>query len=82
VQASIGGVYDAFVTKVSAAGNSMPVSTYHGGSSSDTLVGLRFHNQGVIAAGLTSSPDLPLSGAFQSSLSGFIDGWIARFSSF
>jgi hypothetical protein len=81
-QSSIGGAYDAFIAKISVAGSSLPVSTYYGGVSSDTLSGLRFSNQGVVAVGLTSSPDLPLTTPFQDAMNGFIDGWIARFSSF
>ena len=58
--------YDVFVTKLSAAGDSLTYSTYLGGSASDfgmsiKVDGLRF----AYVVGYTSSPDFPTQTAYQ-----------------
>ncbi len=86
---------DAFITKLSADGSSIVGSTYLGGSNEDALnLGDGSFNYGdhargevvvdgtgkVYVASSTNSPDLPVTpGAFQSSLSGDQDGFVARF---
>ena len=79
VQAAFGGMYDAFVTKLNAAGNGLAFSTYFGGSGSDVANGIAVDGSGnMFVGGQTSSFNLPLQGPIQSSNNGGSTGWVAR----
>ena len=55
-----GGLYDAFVARLSPQGNALLYSSYIGGSGEDEAYGLAVDRQGqVVVAGRTSSPNLP-----------------------
>ena len=55
-----GGLYDAFVARLSPQGNGLLYSSYIGGSGEDEAYGLAVDRQGqVVVAGRTSSPNLP-----------------------
>jgi hypothetical protein len=83
-----GGLEDAFVTKLNAAGSARVYSTYLGGSTAD--FGLSGLDEGygiaVDAAGaahvtgLTQSNDFPLVDAIQSTMGSFQDAFVARLS--
>jgi Beta-propeller repeat len=75
-----GGASDAFLAKLSRDGSSLVFSTYHGGSDQETAGALASDSNGrVFLAGGASSVDFPVShGAFQASLRGDEDGFVAR----
>lgn len=61
-QVIYGGLTDAFVAKLDAAGNTLLYSTYLGGSSSDTGHGIALDSAGdVYVAGETDSPNFPVT---------------------
>ena len=54
--------YDAFVTKINAAGNAIVYSTYLGGDRSDEGAGIAVDSDGnAYVTGMTSSTDFPLA---------------------
>jgi hypothetical protein len=76
------GLYDAFVLKLSAAGNALNFSTYFGGTGSDLSNAIALDLSGnVFVGGQTNSLDLALQGALQSSNQGGSTGWVARIGS-
>jgi hypothetical protein len=79
-QSSNLGNGDAYVTKLSASGNSLVYSTYLGGSSADASYGIAVDGSGcVYVTGLTESVDFPTWSAFNSTLSGR-DAFVTKFS--
>ncbi|MEQ1947581.1 MAG: SBBP repeat-containing protein [Bryobacteraceae bacterium] len=79
VQAGFGGMYDAFVTKLSASGSTLLLSTYFGGSGSDTANAIAVDGSGnMFVAGQTTSLNFPLQSAIQSANNGGNIGWAAR----
>ena len=76
-----GGATDAFVAKISAAGNSLLYSTFFGGSSGEEgRVGAQASDGTFYFGGDTSSPFLPGVDAIQSQ-GGDIDGFFVKLSS-
>jgi uncharacterized repeat protein (TIGR01451 family) len=77
-QATFGGVEDAFVTKLNAAGTAAIYSSYMGGSLADGATAIVL-GQGELAyvAGQTFSPDFPVVNAFQPTHAGGSDGFVA-----
>jgi hypothetical protein len=76
-----GGEYDVFVTKFSSSGSGPVYSTYFGGSSDDWASGIEIDSAGcAYVTGNTESPDFPTLCAFDSSLDGDKDAFLARFS--
>ena len=66
-----GNLFDAFVSKLSAAGDALIYSTYLGGSGNDTGEGLTVDASGAAyLAGTTLSADYPVTNAYQSSHGG------------
>lgn len=60
---------DAFVTKLNESGSDLVYSTYIGGRSGETGLGIDVDSSGnAYVAGLTSSPDFPVQNAAQGSL--------------
>ena len=66
-----GGAFDAFVTKVNAAGTAFSYSTYLGGNSGDEGNGIAVDTSGnAYVTGSTPSTNFPTANAFQPSNSG------------
>jgi streptogramin lyase len=74
------GGNDAFLTKFNQTGSALVYSTYLGGSGNDSAFTLAVDSVGdVYLVGQTTSTDLPTtSGAFQTSLGGQTDTFIAK----
>jgi hypothetical protein len=77
-----GGNFDAFVTKLSADGQSLVYSTYFGGNDGDSGVGIAVDSSGnAYVTGYTFSKNLPTLKPFQPGYGGgFEDGFIAKIS--
>lgn len=74
LQQSYGGNGDAFVLKMNAEGSSLTYSSYLGGSSLDSGQGVASDSQGFATfIGFTSSSNLPLVNARQTSFGGVED---------
>jgi hypothetical protein len=79
VQTAFNGMYDAFVTRLSAAGNSVSFSTFYGGTGSDVANAIALDaGANIYLGGQTASVDFPLAGAIQSNNIGGSTGWVAR----
>jgi Beta-propeller repeat/Cep192 domain 4 len=73
--------YDAFVTKLTAAGSNLVYSTYLGGAGDDFASGIAADSNGdAYVGGLTSASDFPVTyGALQTSYGGGpFDGFVAK----
>jgi Beta-propeller repeat len=71
LQASFGGGYDAFVTKINAAGSALVYSTYLGGSGIDIGYGIAVDGVGnVYVTGHTTSTNFPTTNPLQGSFGG------------
>ncbi len=76
-----GGSYDAFVAKLSAAGDALVYATYLGGSSADAARGIAVDASGAAyLTGDTDSTDFPTSGAYQAAFAGVSDAFVAKLS--
>ncbi|HVZ33040.1 MAG TPA: SBBP repeat-containing protein, partial [Polyangiaceae bacterium] len=86
-QAANAGGYDAFVTKLNAAGNALLFSTYLGGSSSEVSSAFSQYDvaldssENIYLTGATSSTNFPTASAYQSSSAGGNDAFLSKFSS-
>ncbi len=80
IAAQIGGT-DAFLTKLTAAGNAIVYSTYWGstGFEEGTAVTVDPADNAYIA-GNTSAPNFPTQTPFQAALAGGMDGFMTKFS--
>jgi len=81
LQSTLSGAFDAFVTKVNAAGSAFVYSTYLGGSGSDgaALHGIAVDQRGnAYLTGQTDSANFPTANALQTSLGGASDGYAAK----
>jgi hypothetical protein len=79
-QETIGGSWDAFVTKLTPSGNVLSYSTYLGGSNTDEGHGIAVDsNRNAYVTGLTYSTDFPTHNACQNSLAGESDVFVTRF---
>ncbi|TLD41083.1 MAG: Phage tail fiber protein [Candidatus Jettenia ecosi] len=80
------GDFDAFVTKLNAAGNGLIYSTYLGGGVDELLTPGYDVGQGIAVdadgnayiTGFTGSPDFPTANAFDESLDGFEDAFVTK----
>jgi Beta-propeller repeat len=77
-QQRFGGVEDAFITKLSPAGNTLVYSTYLGGSGSDQAYGLAVLNGEAYVTGATNSIDFPIMNALQSRNQGGQDAFVTK----
>ncbi|MBI3292937.1 MAG: SBBP repeat-containing protein, partial [Elusimicrobia bacterium] len=79
-QTTIGGVVNAFVTKVNPDGTALVYSTYLGGSAYDGGSGIAVDADGnAYVTGWTYSPNFPTTpGAFQTSLGGSSDAFVTK----
>jgi len=76
------GYGDAFLTRLSAPGTQLVFSSFLGGTSSDAAKQVVLGTDGTIyLAGVTSSKDFPLKGAFQKTNAGGDDVFIAKLKS-
>jgi hypothetical protein len=81
LQTHLGGTRDAFVTKLSAAGNALVYSTYLGGSGVDVGYAIALAGASAVVAGDTTSTNLPAgANVFQPKLSGSQDAFVAMLS--
>ena len=79
VQASFGGLYDAFISVFNVAGNSLSFSTFYGGSGSDEANAIAVDASGnMYFGGQTNSLNLPLLNPIQATNAGFALPWSAR----
>jgi hypothetical protein len=79
LQPTFGGVQDAFVTKLSADGATLLYSTYGGGSGAETGTAIAVDEEGqAYVTGSTTSADLPALNAFDSTLGGTQDAFVAK----
>jgi hypothetical protein len=77
------GGSDGFVTKFTPYLGSWSWSTYLGGSSYDAVYAVAVRSSGqVVAAGMTSSSNFPLSQPLQSGFGGYYDGFVSVFLSY
>lgn len=78
-QFSVAGDTDAYLLKFNAAGSAMLYSTLLGGSATDRGSSVRIDNAGnAYIVGYTSSQDFPTETAFQNSLAGSFDAFVAK----
>jgi hypothetical protein len=72
LQAAYGGISDAFVAKINAAGSALVYSTYLGGAAADSGNGIALDGAGnAYVTGLTESTNFPSTpGAFQTTCGG------------
>jgi len=86
VQGSLGGIADAFVTKLSPAGDALVYSTYLGGSfgqfpynGNESGYALAMDGAGnAYVTGFTDAYDFPTVNPLQSTLGGFADAFITK----
>ena len=82
LQAKLGGVSNAFVTKFNASGTALVYSTYLGGAGTDQGSAIAVDASGnVYVTGTTTSANFPTtSGAFQTKYGGNSDAFVAKLS--
>jgi Beta-propeller repeat len=79
---SSGGVFDAFVTKISADGSTLIYSTYVGGSGEDSGNAIAVDPSGnAFVAGGTGSTNFPHNGGYQTVLAGGLDAFVFELNS-
>lgn len=79
-QATRAGNFDAFLSKLNPAGNSLIFSTYLGGSSSDIASGLEVDSLGnIYLCGSTGSTNFPVMDSLQMTNAGGTDGFLVKF---
>jgi hypothetical protein len=78
---TLDGTSDTFIAKLNSTGSDLVWATFLGGSSSgEGVAGIALNVAGdVIVAGVTPSADFPVTpGAFDTTLDGMADGYLAR----
>ena len=74
-----GGVGDAFIARINAAGNNLDYSSYLGGTGDEIAYAIAADDAGVAyIAGKTDSADFPVVSAYQGTISGIVDAFVAR----
>lgn len=81
IQATQGGVKDAFVARVAPSGGSLASSTYLGGAGTDEAYGLAIDATGVYVTGITSSTNFPTMSPLQAASAGSDDAFVAKMNS-
>ncbi len=78
-QSSIGGGFDAYVTKLGQSGERIVYSTFLGGWSTDYARGIAVDGTGcAIVTGDTQSSDFPTRFAFQPTMLGVLDAFVTK----
>ena len=78
---SYGGGFDAFLTKIAPAGNTLVYSTYFGMTGPDEGLAVGIDATGAAyLAGATFSTTLPLANAFQTTIAGGEEAFVTKFS--
>ncbi|HET9494024.1 MAG TPA: SBBP repeat-containing protein, partial [Chloroflexia bacterium] len=81
LQPTHAGYYDAFVSKLSAAGSALVYSTYLGGSGGDTGQGIAVDSGGnAYVTGLTLSTNFPLANPLQPTYGSIGDAFVSKLS--
>jgi hypothetical protein len=81
-QSSLGGEYDAFITKLNSGGSTIAYSTYLGGTGLDYAYAIAIDaSSNPYVTGFTYSSDFPTSNAVQSSNAGGADLFITKLNS-
>jgi hypothetical protein len=76
------GIPDAFISKISASGNSLIFSSFLGGSNGQQAFGIAVDsNHQAVITGFTESNDFPLVNPLDNIYSGNVDAFVAKFSS-
>lgn len=79
LQGARAGLFDAFVSKINAAGSALVYSTYLGGAADDRVQGIAVDGAGsVYVAGYTLSTNFPTANAIQAASGGGFDAFAAR----
>jgi hypothetical protein len=80
LDSTLGGTQDAYVTKLAPNGKSLAYSTYLGGATYETGVGVGVDSAGsAYVTGLTTSADFPTQNAFDTTLRGSSDAFVSKF---
>ncbi len=80
IAAQVGGT-DAFLTKLTAAGNALVYSTYWGSTGFEEGTGVTVDPaDNAYISGNTSAPDFPTQTPFQAALAGGMDAFMTKFS--
>ncbi|RDE17790.1 MAG: hypothetical protein C4K49_01075 [Candidatus Thorarchaeota archaeon] len=74
------GGSDCFVTQFAVDGQSLTFSTFLGGSGDDEGMGVQLEGDFIYAAGIANSTDFPTVDAYDSTLDGYADCFVAIFS--
>ncbi len=78
---NLDGRFDAFMTKLSVAGNSLVYSTYLGGSDDDYGGSIAVDDRScALVTGWTLSSDFPTINSYDEDLSGSMDAFVTKFS--
>ena len=81
VQATLGGGWDAFITKLNAAGSTLVYSTYLGGTLDDKARSIAVDGtSNAYIAGFTASTNFPTATPIQATLGDSNDGFVAKIS--
>jgi hypothetical protein len=79
-QSTLRGTRDGILSKINAAGSALVYSTYIGGGADDFAQGVDVDGTGnAYVAGYTDSATFPIINAYQSSLRGLSDAFVAKF---
>ncbi len=79
VQSTKSGIFDAFVTKLNAAGNALVFSTYLGGSGGEDVRDIAVDSQGnAVVTGITGSSNFPTANPIQAAYGGTVDGFVTK----
>jgi hypothetical protein len=79
IQATNRGGYDAFVSKLNAAGSALVYSTYLGGNSEDIARGITIDlSDDAYVTGMTNSTDFPIVNPLQATKKGADDAFVAK----
>ena len=75
---TLGGGFDAFVTKVNAEGSSLGWSSYLGGSGGEYGYGIAWRSENAYVTGYTTSTAFPTTSGFDTTLGGTHDAFVTR----
>src|SRR5262249_35741784 len=79
IQASNGGLEDAFLAKLSASGSSLAYATYLGGTDNDLGLSIALDSgNSALIAGSTSSTNFPTALPLQATAGGIQDAFVAK----